>query len=167
MVGIDSMVLVYAGLVPRKSANAPKPPQELIVRAKVLLHMHGKGTIVLPTVAVSEILVPVPTSQKGALVAALSKKFVCPPFDLPAAAIAAELWSQHKSLPKDLQYGSRHVLRADAMIVASAKAAGATEFFSHDRKCRALADLVMTARDLPKRDPDNMFLLSDIERGDA
>ena len=165
MVGIDSMVLVYAGLVPRKSR---KPfPQELTVRAKVLLHMHQDDTIVLPTIAVSEVLVPVPTSHKGALVATLSGRFVCPSFDLPAAAIAAELWSQHKNLPKDFQYSSRHVLRSDAMIVASVKSAGATEFFSHDRKCRALANLVMTAQDLPKRDPNDMFLLGDIERGEV
>ena len=38
------------------------------------------------------------------------------------------------------------------MIVASAKAAGATEFYSHDQKCRNLAGLVMTARDLPTGD---------------
>jgi len=53
------------------------------------------------------------------------------------------------------------------MIVASAKSAGATEFFTHDRKCRALAALVMKAHDLPTRDPNDMFLLGDIERGDV
>lgn len=167
MVGIDSMVLVYAGLVPRKSSKVPQAPRELTIRAKILLYMHRDDTIVLPTVAISEILVPVPTSHKGALVATLVSKFVCPSFDLPAAAIAAELWSQHKNLPRDLQYDSRHVLRSDAMIVASAKSAGATEFFSHDRRCRALATLVMTARDLPTRDPNDMFLLADIERGEV
>jgi hypothetical protein len=159
------MVLVYAGLVPRKSGKAF--PQELTVRAKILLHVHRNDTIVLPTIAVSEVLVPVPTSQKGALAATLSGRFVCQSFDLPAAAIAAELWSQHKNLPRDLQYHDRHVLRSDAMIVASVKSAGATEFFSHDRKCRALADLVMNAQELPKWDPNDMFLLGDIQRGEV
>jgi predicted nucleic acid-binding protein len=167
-VGIDSMILVYAGFVPSKSREISTDFQELQVRSKLLLHQlsRRKVTILLPTIAISELLVPVPKAQKGALAAALTDKFVCPTFDLAAASIAADLWSQHKKLPQDSQYGHRHVLRADAMIVASAHAAGATEFFSHDRRCRALADLVMTAYDLPKSDPEDMFLEGDIRRGD-
>ena len=87
--------------------------------------------------------------------------------DLEAAAIAADLWSRHKEAPKDQQYGRRQVLRADAMIVASVCAAGATEFYSHDRRCRALASLLMAARDLPTDDPEDMFLKDDIRRGDV
>lgn len=66
-----------------------------------------------------------------------------------------------------MQYKERHVLRSDAMIVATAKAAGATEFYSHDRKCRALADIVMTGRELPTHDPNDIFLLDDIKRGEV
>jgi len=161
------MVLVYAGLVPRKSGKATKASDDLAIRAKILLHMHRQDVIVLPTVAVSEVLVPVPTSQKGALAATLSGRFICAPFDLPAAAIAAELWSEHKKLAKDLQYKTRHVLRADTMIIASAKAAGATDFYTHDKRCRALSNLVMTGKDLPKKDPNDIFLRSDMERGDV
>jgi hypothetical protein len=122
----------------------------------------------LPTVAISELLVLVAKAEKGALIAALTKMFVCPPFDLAAAAMAADLWSQHKELPQDLQYGSRQVLRADAMIVASVRAAGAMEFYSHDRQCLALASLVMTAHDLPTpHELEDQFLAGDIRRGDA
>jgi hypothetical protein len=49
------------------------------------------------------------------------------------------------------------MLRADAMIVASAKGAGATEFYSNDDKCRALADLVMIGRTLP-RQSEKLFI---------
>ena len=41
------------------------------------------------------------------------------------------------------------------------------EFYSHDRDCRALASLVMTSHDLPTCDPQDMFLLDDIRRGEA
>jgi predicted nucleic acid-binding protein len=126
-----------------------------------------KNTILLPTVAISELLVPVSKSQMGALVAVLQKKFVCPPFDLQAACIAADLYSQHKKLPQDQQYDERHILRADAMIVASVLAAGATVFYSHDSRCRTLAGLVMTARDLPTDDPNDMFLKGDIAKGEV
>ncbi|HUY32610.1 MAG TPA: hypothetical protein VMV69_07485 [Pirellulales bacterium] len=167
--GIDSMVLVYAGIVPSNPATRADDFQELQVRAKILLHKLAREseTTILPTIAISEILVPVPRGQKGALVAALTKMFVCAPFDLRASTIAADLWSEHKKLPQDLQYAKRHVLRADTMIVASAHAAGATVFYSHDKKCRALAGLLMKAHALPKNDPDDMFIEGDIRRGDV
>jgi predicted nucleic acid-binding protein len=167
IVGIDSMILVYAGFVPSNPGKRAADFKELQFRSKVLLHQirQRKGTIVFPTIAMSEVLVPVRKADQGALIAALTKEFVCPAFDLRAAAIAADLWSQHSRLPQDQQYGSRHVLRVDAMIVASAHAAGATEFYSHDRGCRALAGLVMTAHDLPTHAED-LFLEGDIRRGE-
>ena len=166
--GIDSMILVYAGVVPTGSRKDSRDTEDLQVRSRLLLRQLGreKSPVILPTVAISELLVPVPKAEKGALIAALTEKFLCPTFDVKAAAIAADLWSQHKKLPQDQQYKSRHVLRADAMIVASASAAGATDFYSHDGKCRALASLVMNAHDLPTNDPDDMFALEDIRRGD-
>jgi hypothetical protein len=168
-IGIDSMVLIYAGLVPVNPQSRSQDYEELRIRATLLIHRcaHDKTTIFLPTVAISELLVPVPRVQKGALIAALQKRFVCAPFDLPAAAIAADLWVEHKKLPQDMQYRDRHVLRADTCIVASVFAAGAREFYTHDEKCRALAGLIMTARDLPTRDPNDMFLADDIRRGEV
>jgi hypothetical protein len=169
IIGIDSMTLIYAEIVPSKVSNRSADFDDLRVRSRLLLQMAAgkKNTILLPTVAISELLVPVPKSQMGALIAALQRKFVCPPFDLQAASIAADLWSQHKKLPQDQQYDKRHILRADVMIVASVLAGGATEFYSHDRKCLALAGLVMTARDLPTGDPDDMFLKGDIAKGEV
>jgi len=155
VIGIDSMVLVYAGLVPRKSSEKTDKLEELSLRAKLLMHLKKKDTIVLPTIVVSEVLVPVPPAQRGLLVAKLSSMFLFAPFDMPSAVIAADLWARHKQLPADQQYRRRPVLKADAMVVAAAKSQGATEFYSHDKKCRALADLVMTGCDLPTRDPEH------------
>jgi len=53
------------------------------------------------------------------------------------------------------------------MIVAAAKSAGATEFYSHDKRCRALADTVMRGCDLPKSDPNDMFIVDDIRRSEV
>ena len=155
IVGIDSMILIYADVVPQKQAARSSDWHDLRVRSKLLLHIAArkKDTILLPTVAISELLIPIPSTQRGALIATVQKLFVCPAFDLPAASIAAELWSQHKKLPQDQQYDRRQVLRSDSMIIASAKAAGATDFYSHDKKCRALAAMVMKAHDLPTDDP--------------
>jgi hypothetical protein len=161
--GIDSMILVYAGVVPRK-AGADGIDPVLIERAQILLHKLRNEIVVLPMVAVSELLVPVSASKRGLLVTTLDEMFVCRPFDQLAAAIAADIWAQHKKLPADLRYDDRQVLRADAMIVASAKAANATNFYTNDDRCRALASLVMRGRELPIHSGE-LFTKQMIEEG--
>jgi len=172
-IGIDSQIVIYAGLAPAKAATntaEEKKRKELALRAALFLFEHQNDVLFLPAIAVSEILVPVPAAQRGTLASALAEKFNCPTFDLQAASIAADLWTRHKNLPADQRYADRQLLRADAMIVASAKAAGATCFYSHDKNCRTLAGLVMTARDLPTKPdantPDGLFWAAAFENGE-
>ncbi len=153
-VGIDAMILVYAGIVPSKDASPAGSPLAILkLRAQMLFDHFSRddATIVLPTIAISEVLVPIPAAESGLFIQALAENFLCPAFDMHAADIAAKLWAKHKQLPQDQQYKDRHVLKADAMIVASALAAGATEFYSNDRNCRTLAGLVMESRGLPTK----------------
>lgn len=156
-IGIDTHVLIYAELVPAKDEVRSADFEELRDRSRLLLYRAAKkkDMIILPTVAISELLVPVPREQQGALITLLQQKFFCPTFDLQAASIAADLVARHKQLPRDLRYNDRKIVRADAMIIASARAAGASAFYSHDGKCRSLAGLIMKAHDLPEQDPDN------------
>ena len=102
IIAIDSQILIYAEIVPRKNAKHSPEFNDLRVRAKLLLAKVDpkKDTIILPVIAVSELLVPVPQIHRGAVIAVLQQKFVCPPFDLPAASIAAELTAQHSKLPQ-------------------------------------------------------------------
>jgi hypothetical protein len=67
VVGIDAMVLVYAGIVPDKKAD-PKL-SELNVRARRLFDqlVSESAQIILPTIVVSELLVPVPVADAGKL----------------------------------------------------------------------------------------------------
>jgi hypothetical protein len=155
------MILIYAGIVPSKNTET-KELAALRRRARILFHELQEHTIILPTIAISEILIPVPAMKRGQVLATLAESFVCPAFDQHAASIAADIWSRHKNIPDNLQYDNRPLLRADAMIVASAKAAGATEFYSNDDKCRALADLVMTGRSLP-RQSEKLFIDEELE----
>ncbi len=162
------MVLVYAGIVPVKASTVSPKLRDLQIRAKILMHQlaRDKDTVILPTIVISELLVPVPDRDHGPLIARITERFVCPPFDVRAAAVAADLWVRHSKLPAKLQYSKRNVLKADTMIIASAKSSGATVFCTTDRKCRALANIVMKGWDLPKDDPSDMFLKADIERGE-
>lgn len=162
------MILVYAGVVPSKGLNEQR--EELRIRAVRLLDEldHDGVTVILPTVAIAELLVPVPASDTGKLIKELTRRFVCATFDLQAAAIAATIWAEHKKLPRDQQYKDRTALKADAMIVACAKAAGASVFYSHDRGSRAIAKIVMDTEDLPTRaeNLEQIFVESDIRRGE-
>ena len=130
--GIDAQILIYAGVAPRKNAV----DERLEERAQILLHTLRKDIVVLPLVAVSELLIPVSLAKRGLLMTTLDELFLCKEFDQQAAAIAADIWSRHKEIPADQQYKDRHILRADSLIVATAKAANATVFYTHDRDCR-------------------------------
>lgn len=148
------MVLIYSL---RKGTDAKT--RERRRRARILLSMleEEKARIVVPSIVVSEILVGIPVEEHGAFVAELPRRFYCPPFDLQAAALAADLWQKHKKLPKRDQL-QRTVLKADVLIVASASVAQAKVFYSYERKCRRLATLAgLDARDLPSHHED-MFL---------
>jgi predicted nucleic acid-binding protein len=108
-----------------------------------------KETVVVPSVAVAEVLLGVDEDEHGHFIAELQTRFFLPPFDLRATVIAAKLWQAHRELPKEDQI-ERKYLKADVMILATAKVAGATRFYSHERKLRKLADeLGMEGRDLP------------------
>jgi predicted nucleic acid-binding protein len=165
--GIDTQVLIYAEAVPSKPGSKCQDFADLRERAKLLIYKAaGNGdTIILPTVVISELLVPVPAGQRGAVVQLLEKTFQCPSFDIPAATIAADLWSRFKNLPQgQVCNNGRNVIRADALIVASARAANATHFYSHDSQCRDLAELAgMKALDLPvATELSDQYLLADI-----
>jgi len=163
-VGIDSQILIYAGVVPSKprkglSEQTKNHLKDLRRRSRVLLGLIADETIVLPMVAIAELLVPVPPSKKGVLLRELTERFNCRPLDLQAASMAADLWAAYEEIPDDQQYDDRHVMRADTLIIATCQAAGARLFYSHDRKCRAMAKLAgMEPKDIPTRDPKgNLF----------
>jgi predicted nucleic acid-binding protein len=110
----------------------------------------------IPSVVVSELLAGVDPSKHAKLLADFDKRFFCPPFDVRSAGLAARLWQFERGLPgassglpKD-QRSDRRVLKSDILIVATAKAAGATTFYSHEEKCRRLAKQAgMKPEDLP------------------
>ena len=160
VVGIDSMIVIWAGFVPEVNTDAWPPEKienraEMKRRATILFRFFSrkKWHVILPTIAIAELLVKVPEAEKANLIAALGKRFICPSFDLRAAAIASNLFSRFKSLPADQQYHDRIVLKADTMIIGSVVAAGATAFYSHDKPARRMAELAIKGIDLPTRDP--------------
>ncbi len=160
-VGIDSMVLIWGLKKPhhkgKKSTTQNVP--EMQRRSWILLEqLHtAKETIIVPTVAVAEVLLGIELKDHGTFVAELQERYFIPPFDLSAMALAARLWQAHRRLPKAEQI-ERACLKADVMIVATAKVAGASKFYSYEPKVQKLAqEAGMTGCDLPEHSED-MFI---------
>jgi hypothetical protein len=166
-VALDTMVLVWGGLRRPVSTHpsAAGHASEMEYRSRVLLRdLENKGeTIIIPAVPVAELLAPLDASEHGNFIAILTQRFFCPPFDLRAASLAAQLWQYHRGLTLKEQM-QRSVLKADVMIISVAKIAGATTFYSHDDKCRKLAvHAGMKAIDLPTHSED-LFIDSEMKR---
>jgi predicted nucleic acid-binding protein len=157
-VALDTMVLIW-GLAKLGSRRGnPRQPDlvDLQTRSLILIDMleEAKETVIVPTVTVGELLLGVKPDRHDDFLAEIQARFFCPPFDLRAAAMAAKLWQTHRELPKSEQL-ERKLLRADVMIVATAKVAGAARFYSHEPKMRRLAEHAgLEAFQLPVRHPD-------------
>lgn len=163
---LDTQILIWGGLrrvvpslTPRSPADADKEK-----RARILLHeLDGvKARIIIPSVAVAELLCPLDPQEHNNFLAIRTGHFDCPSFDIRATSLAAKLWRHNRSLPKDEQI-TRTVLKADMQIIATAKTRGAKYFFSDDDKCRKLAKFAgMEVLPLPTH-AVNLFTESEIE----
>ena len=161
IVGVDTMVLVWGLRSTSTSAS-----DELETRAQILLRQleEDKAEIVVPTIVVAELLTPIKVAKHGDFIAELRRRFICPPFDLQSASLAADLWQRHRELPRKDQL-ARNVLKADVLIIATACVAGAKLFYTHERKCRRLAQLAkLETFDLPTHH-ENLFIDAEMRRG--
>lgn len=149
----------------RLKGNPTPEAREMMRRAAILLAdlAEAKEKIIVPAVVVTELLCGIPRDHHGEFVAELQRRFFCPPFDLRACALAAELWQQRPSSPQG-PHSQRPLLKLDVMIVATAKVAGAGVFYSNDKQCRAFAALAnLDARDLPTHS-QNLFTEAEVNR---
>lgn len=155
-VAIDTNVLIYA----LRAEAAGNPEQrELRVRALILFDMlnEAKANIVVPTPCVAEYLVGIYEARRGKLLTELSRRFECASFDLQAAELAARVWREAHA-DQGGKHINRNTLKADVMIVAAAKAAGAQRLYSHDAQCRRVSECAgLPSRDLPTHHED-MFI---------
>lgn len=115
--------------------------------------------IILPSIVVAEFLVPISDDARPAVVASLRERFLIEPFDTKDTIMAARLWNYGKANRAMGAPGARVILRADTLIIATAAGHGATEFYTDDEDCFAMASQVMTAKHLPTIAPDLFFQL--------
>ena len=142
MNALDTMTIIWGLKVSGGRRGNPKQPglSDMRLRARILLEMLEGEAILLSTVALAEVLVGVDEKMHQKFIATVQEKFFCPPFNLPACALAAKLWlSNHKLTPEE--QSTRSTLKADVQIIATAAVHGAKRFYSHDKKARKLVPL--------------------------
>ena len=150
IVAIDSQTLVWAV---RKQGTA-----EELVRAKWLFEELevANAQVLIPTVVIAEYLVPTDKKHHPSIIEAVNRRFLIKPFDIECASLAAELFKVGKPMRVQGQPLGREVLRADTLIIATAKVHKAKIFYTDDASCRKLANTIMDARPLPSQSP-NLF----------
>ena len=112
-----------------------------------------EALILVPTVALAEYLVIYPPEHHGQITAELNRTFLFPPCDVRAASIAAEIWDKHRSFKK-VDKVERAFLKGDALIVATAKAAGADVVYSNDSAFLRLDAVELVGKHLPTHHED-------------
>lgn len=145
--GLDTMTVIW-GL--RDVGKSTDPDMER--RAGLLLRQldADEAKIVISAVTVAELLTPLGPREQNLFVAELNKQFEVAPFDVSASSLAADLYRKSRQSAIEQARPSRKIIRADTLIVASLKRAGATIFYSNDRNCRTIAEKAgMVAHDLP------------------
>ncbi len=160
---LDSNVVVW-GVRDAKKKGRSKSDREKTERCEWLFWdlCSKDAQIVLPSIAVAEVLRGISPSKHRKFLSELHKVFVIAPFDAKAASIAGRLW--HERLKKLPDHPDPKVkLKADLFVVASAKAANASVFYSDDNGARKIAALSMTSRGLPSHKP-TLFDLSEFEK---
>ena len=133
LVAVDCMTLIWGV---RKQG-----PKEWLERAKILFDdfERQKSQIIVPSIVVAEYLTAVEESKRKDVASAIGLRFIIAPFDIKCTALAANLFWEGKQGRKMGSPDARKCLRADSMIIATARTHGAKRFYSHDKDCRSLA----------------------------
>lgn len=153
IVGIDSMVIIYAGLAPVIAENRDNPDFVLLKRRAISLIdriLQDNHQLAISTISIAEILQRVPVNQHPSLTQEFAKRFICAEFDIRAAANAAKICRENEQLIESLKSSDRKVVKADAMIIAPIHGVGAKKFYTHDKRCRNMATSLIEALDIPK-----------------
>ena len=130
IVAIDSMTLVWG--------IREEGPDEMCRRAKFLFSefTREKTQVLLPSVVVAEYLTAAAKSSHEAIIDELKDRFHIVDFNEHCTSDAAHLFQIGKPMREKGKASERVALRADTMIIATAKTYGATTLYSGDKNLR-------------------------------
>lgn len=147
ILGVDTQILVW-GI--RKEGD-----HKMMQRAKWLfewLNTLDRGfEIIVPSIVLTEYLARIPEARREYVIASFHDGgFKLPGYDVDCVLLGTKLFEEILPEATRSDEGWKHKLRADTLIVATAKQKGATVFYSNDGDCRKAAERAgLEARDLP------------------
>ena len=139
---IDTQILSYA------NTETPSAEGEFIQLSLDFFDYlsHKKYEIIIPSIVIGELLVAIPEDKQKQELSKLSQLYRIVPYDIMCGAKFAELTRNKliKTRRKDIlqsndPYVTKHLVKADVMIMATAIRYGATVIFSDDRDMKKLA----------------------------
>ncbi len=153
LVSFDTMVLIWlAKQGTRKGQKTPDRVLEMHKRAHYMgewIEENGHN-VILSNIVISEFLRPLDEEKRNTVVATLCEKYNVLPFDNAAAKIAADLYYSAKNVGTSGENDRRVCMKADIMILATAKVHQVKRFYSNDSQTRKFAEIAgMEALDLP------------------
>lgn len=130
-----------------------QPTKEMIPLASAFLDWLDKQkcNVIIPTLVVGELLLPVDPIEYAAALTEFSTKWMVVDYDLRAARFFAQMTHDRavKDVRKELQRANHNVtrshLKADMMILATARAYGADQIYSHDNKFIGICKMYLSA----------------------
>lgn len=161
IVAIDTHTLIW-GIRQVGSEEQNKKAKWLFAR----LDEDG-AQVIVPAVALSEYLTPIPFDLHKRTIASISGEFLVAPFDIRCASLAAHLFNAGRHVRPMGLPDARKSLRADCLIVATAAMHGARVIYSDDSNLRSLAKHSMPmieGQPLPDI-PPNLFEYPNEARG--
>ena len=130
-ISIDSQILSFLLKRQPPAGNNPTGCRGLVSASRILINelKHEQTLIILSSIVVSELLIGIDPAKHDDFIAEIQEQFTIVSFAEQAMALAADLWMRTHKVSEDIR--ERKCIKADTMIVASAKAGGAKIFYSH------------------------------------
>jgi hypothetical protein len=150
IVSVDSMTLVW-GL--RSIGTDDQCRNATWLLQQFTTH---KTQVIVSSVALSEYLTAFPPAQHASVKETLAKGFLFRSFSDECAPLAATLFQVGSQMRVKGEPGGRAILRADSLIIATARIHGAGCIYSNDANFLALANTIASGfgRDVPQPRPD-------------
>lgn len=147
LVCLDTMIMVWG------VHQTSKPTQAHEIRKAIALLEQlerEKVNILIPTVALGEFLIKIPTEHHLTTINQFTRRFLLAPYDAQTASVFATIWAnKNPEIAELIEDIPRATLRADCMIVATAVARNADCIYSHDPGLKKFADGYIEVCELP------------------
>lgn len=149
VVCIDTQIIIWGV---RRTADSGQ--EDMIPRAESLIQQleENRANVIIPSVVLGELLMGIEDDDHARFLALINQRFRIVPYDAAASVLFARMWKAWRNLnpvPDSEFRITKAEMKADFMIVATARAKGADCIYSEDNKLRRFAEGNILVSGLP------------------